>query len=62
LILELTEGRKREVKHLCKAVGHPVVKLRRLEFAGITCGRLKAGQWRELTGNEIRELKKLVAL
>jgi pseudouridine synthase len=62
LILQLTEGRKREVKHLCKAVGHPVIKLVRIEFAGIDCARIKPGQWRHLTGREISDLRKLVGL
>ena len=62
LFLQLKEGRKREVKHLCKAVGHPVIKLIRIEFAGIECGRLKPGQWRQLTGREVSDLRKLVAL
>jgi len=62
LILELTEGRKREVKHLCKAVGHPVTRLTRTEFAGITCRRLKKGQWRSLTDREIVHLRRLVGL
>ncbi|MEW6411635.1 MAG: pseudouridine synthase [Candidatus Zixiibacteriota bacterium] len=58
----LTEGRKREVKQLCKAVGHPVVKLRRTDFAGITVRGLKLGKWRKLTSEEISHLKKLVGL
>lgn len=62
LILRLKEGRKREVKHLCKAVGHPVIKLTRIEFAGIDCDRLKPGKWRYLTGEEITGLRKLVGL
>ncbi len=62
LILELTEGRKREVKHLCKAVGHPVVKLVRIDFAGITCEGLKKGQWRYLADREVAKLRKLVGV
>ncbi len=59
LILTLTEGRKREVKHLCRAVGHPVFKLKRLEFAGITCDRLELGKWRHLTKTEVASLRKM---
>lgn len=62
LVLELTEGRKREVKHLCRAVGHPVISLVRISFAGIECGRLKKGEWRHLTATEISRLKKKVGL
>jgi pseudouridine synthase len=60
--LTLTEGRKREVKQLCKAVGHPVEKLRRVEFAGITARNLAIGEWRYLTSTEISRLKSLTGL
>lgn len=60
--LILTEGRKREVKQLCKAVGHPVLKLKRLEFAAITTTGLAIGKWRELTVAEVKNLKSLVGL
>ena len=58
----LTEGRKREVKQLCKLVGHPVLQLRRLEFAGITARGVKLGKWRYLTDREVAQLKELVGL
>ena len=62
LRLILTEGRKREVKQLCKKVGHAVEQLTRVEFAGITAKGLGEGQWRLLTNSEISRLKKLVGL
>ncbi|MBK7143105.1 MAG: rRNA pseudouridine synthase [bacterium] len=55
--LTLHEGRKREVKQLCKAVGFPVIKLRRVEFAGITARGMKTGEWRYLTSTEISRLR-----
>lgn len=60
--LTLTEGRKREVKQLCKKVGHPVQQLTRVEFANITCGSLRVGGWRVLSQGEISSLHKLVGL
>jgi 23S rRNA pseudouridine2605 synthase len=60
--LILTEGRKREVKQLCKKVGHPVRSLTRVEFGGITSRGIKPGQWRHLTPGEIASLKNLVGL
>jgi 23S rRNA pseudouridine2605 synthase len=62
LRLVLTEGRKREVKQLCKKVGHPVERLRRTEFAGINCKDLKVGQWRHLTSGEVDRLKAMTGL
>lgn len=60
--LTLTEGRKREVKQLCKAVGHPVSRLRRVEFAGVTVRNLKPGEWRYLSSSEISRLYGMVGL
>lgn len=62
LSLELTEGRKREVKHLCKAVGHPVISLERRSFAGIEATGLAVGKWRYLTSAEIDRLRGLVGM
>ena len=58
--ITLTEGRKREVKQLCKSVGHPVISLRRVEFGGITAKGLKLGKWRYLKPSEIDILQKAV--
>lgn len=62
LRLTLTEGRKREVKQLCKAVGYPVRQLRRVEFGRITARGLQSGAWRHLTKAEVSRLKSLVEL
>ena len=56
LALVLQEGRKREVRRLLEAVGHPVTRLMRVRFGPIRLGELPAGQWRELTTTEIRAL------
>ena len=60
--LVLAEGRKREVKQLCAAVGHPVRSLRRVAFATLRDDNLGVGQWRELTKDEVVSLKSLVDL
>lgn len=60
--LILREGRKREVKELFKALGYRVIRLRRMEFAGLNAAGLKRGQWRYLTSEEIRRLKEAVSL
>jgi pseudouridine synthase len=62
LRLELREGRKREVREMCRAVGHPVLELRRVEFAGLSLEGLKPGEWRPLEPGEVRRLKALVDL
>jgi len=56
--IELTihEGRNRQVRRMCEAIGHPVVQLHRSRYAGLGLGDLKPGQWRELTRGELDSL------
>lgn len=58
ITLTLHEGRKREVKRMCTAVGHPVKRLTRLSIGGITAEGLQPGAWRYLTDDEIANLKR----
>ncbi len=62
--LEITiiEGKKRQVKKMCKAINHPVVRLHRTEFATLKCASLPVGEYRFLTDQEIKELYRLVKL
>jgi 23S rRNA pseudouridine2605 synthase len=62
LELVLHEGRNRQVRRMLEAVGHPVVKLRRARYAGLGTGRLRTGEWRDLTPAEIKRLRRLVGL
>ncbi len=55
--LKLKEGRKREIRRMCKAVGLPVVNLVRTKFANLTAKNLKPGAWRYLKEREIDRLK-----
>jgi 23S rRNA pseudouridine2605 synthase len=59
--IELTihEGRKHQVKRMLEAVGHPVRRLHRREYAGLTLEGLAPGEWRELTADEITGLQHL---
>jgi 23S rRNA pseudouridine2605 synthase len=54
--LSLSEGRYREVKRLCRAVGLGVQRLRRVAFGSLELGELPSGQWRELTPVEVERL------
>lgn len=58
----LTEGKKRQVKKMCKEIGHPVIKLKRVKFAGLDLQNLPPGSSRELTNQEIKDLYNLVGL
>ena len=50
--IKLTEGRNRQVRKMCAAVGFPVLRLIRVAIGPITLGTLKAGEWRRLTRAE----------
>ena len=50
------EGRNRQVRRMCAAVGHPVVRLVRVRIGPITDSNLSAGSWRELNSEEVRSL------
>ncbi|MGH9171733.1 MAG: pseudouridine synthase [Acidimicrobiales bacterium] len=52
------EGRNRQVRRMCEAVGHPVVRLARLRIGTLSDRHLKPGAWRELSIAEVRELSK----
>jgi 23S rRNA pseudouridine2605 synthase len=60
--LTLREGRKRQVRLMCDAVGHPIVRLRRVRIGPISDTRLKTGHWRELSEREIAALKRAAGL
>ena len=56
--LELTvhEGRKRQIKRMCEAVGHPVRRLERVAIAGLKLSGLRPGAYRRLSGEEVAAL------
>jgi 23S rRNA pseudouridine2605 synthase len=58
-LVELTihEGRKHQVKRMLQAVGHPVRRLHRKAYAGLTLDGVAPGEWRELTAEEVAKLK-----
>jgi 23S rRNA pseudouridine2605 synthase len=55
--LVLHEGRKHQVKRMLAAVGHPVARLHRSAYAGLTLEGLEPGAWRELTDREVEQLR-----
>lgn len=61
LRMVLTEGRNREVRRLCAAVGHPVRRLRRVRFGPVRLGSLPPGGWRDLTADEVERLRERAA-
>ena len=59
VLVSIHEGRNRQVRRMFSAVGHEVVSLKRVGFAGIKLGDLPRGQWRRLTEREVARLKEL---
>jgi pseudouridine synthase len=59
--LVLHEGRNRQVRRMCEAVGHPVQRLVRVRIGPLTDRRLRPGTWRELTSAELRALEEAVS-
>lgn len=57
LTIRISEGKKRQVRKMCAAVGHPVIHLERTAIGSLTDPSLKPGQWRYLTSDEIEQLK-----
>lgn len=58
LRITIREGRNRQVRRMCEAVGHPVKALMRTRIGSLTDRQLKPGHWRELRAEEVRALKK----
>lgn len=60
-LIEITihEGRNRQVRRMFDAIGHPVLKLRRESFAMLTTHGLNAGESRQLTTHEVKQLRVL---
>lgn len=55
--ITLAEGKKREVRRMLDAVGHPVARLRRLRFGPVRLGELPSGRWRVLGDAEVESLR-----
>ncbi len=56
----VTEGRKRQIRHMCESIGHPVVRLRRVAIGPIRDRTLRPGQFRDLSRGEVAALRRAV--
>ncbi len=59
LQLKIYEGRKRQIRRMCAAIGHPIINLKRIEIGNLSLNGLKVGQWRYLNREEINYIKKI---
>jgi len=60
LEIEMHEGKNRQIRRMFQTLGYEVDELERAEFVGLHVSDLRPGEWRELTSNEIKKLKKIV--
>ena len=62
LSIELAEGRKREIKRMCKAIGYPVQSILRVKYDELTLHGVDPGKWRYLSSAEVEKLRRKVGL
>lgn len=58
LKVSIHEGRKRQMRRMFAAIGHPVIELKRIAVGPLTLGELRVGKFRHLTPEEVEKLKK----
>lgn len=58
LTITIREGRNRQIRKMCDAIGHPITQLKRVAIGPIRDPALKPGRWRELTVQEVERLRK----
>jgi pseudouridine synthase len=62
LQIVMREGRKRQIRRVAERLGHPVLELKRTHIGTLELGDLDPGEWRKLTRQEIRDLKRLAGI
>lgn len=55
----IAEGKNRQIRRMCAAVGLTVIRLKRMEIAGVKLGMLPQGKWRELNEKELKHLSNI---
>src|SRR5215218_8847425 len=61
LSMVIYEGRNRQIRRMCEAVGHPVSRLRRVRIGPITDEHIRPGEFRDLSEQEVAALRRAVA-
>ncbi len=60
--ISLHEGKNRHIRRMLEAIGHEVVRLERVRYAGLTTKDVRPGKWRRLSTNEVKRLRRIVKL
>lgn len=61
MVLEIHEGKNRQIRRMCDAIGHPVISLKRFRMGPLDLEGLGQGEYRQLTPGEVRNLHAFVA-
>ena len=56
ILIEIHEGRNRQVRKMCEAIGLSVIALKREGVGNLTCEGVEKGKWRYLTKEEVAEM------
>ncbi len=56
ILITIHEGRNRQIRKMVEAIGHQVVRLKRVQYGPVTLGNMKRGEWRDLTEAELKAL------
>lgn len=56
ILITIHEGRNRQIRRMVEAVGHQVVRLKRVSYGGLSLGQMQRGEWRELSAEEIAQI------
>lgn len=57
----LTQGLNRQIRRMCEYLGYEVTKLKRERIMNVSLDKLKTGDWRELTEDEMKEINQMIA-
>ncbi|RCX19952.1 ribosomal large subunit pseudouridine synthase B [Anaerobacterium chartisolvens] len=55
--IKIHEGKNRQIRKMCEAIGHPVIKLKRISVGMLRLGELPEGKWRYLSDEEVKSLR-----
>ena len=62
VLITIHEGRNRQIRRMVEALGHQVIRLKRVKYGPVELGALARGEWRELSAQEVSDLRRSTGL
>ncbi len=62
VLITIHEGRNRQIRRMVEALGHQVIRLKRVKYGPVELGTLARGEWRELSAQEVSDLRRSAGL